>query len=44
MCVPYLKDVLVSLYEDVVVSMKGMSSSVGQNEVMHRNEHSFMDT
>jgi hypothetical protein len=25
MSLPYLKDVLVSLYEDVVVSMKGMS-------------------
>jgi hypothetical protein len=25
---PYLKDVLVSLHEDVVVSMKGMSSSL----------------
>jgi hypothetical protein len=24
----YLKDVLISLYEDLVVSMKGMSSSV----------------
>jgi hypothetical protein len=26
MSLPYLKDVLVSLYEDVVVSMKDMSS------------------
>jgi hypothetical protein len=27
MSLPYLKDLLVSLYEDVVISMKGMSSS-----------------
>jgi hypothetical protein len=27
MSLPYLKDVLVSLHEDVIVSIKGMSSS-----------------
>jgi hypothetical protein len=29
MNLPYLKDVLVSLHKDVVVSMNGMSSSCG---------------
>jgi hypothetical protein len=33
MSLPYLKDVLVSLHEDVVVSMKGMSSSTSPSYI-----------
>jgi hypothetical protein len=37
MSLPYLKDVLVSLYEDVVVSMKDMSSSHYPSDITRSN-------